>query len=288
MKNKIIVCQGLPASGKSKWAKDFVKNNKGWLRINNDEFRYMFFNRQFDKGDTNFIDEARDLLIEHFMKYNLTSLIVDNTNLSPKRIKEYQDLAMGYGYDFEVKSFTDVPLKLCIERDKYRENSVGEKVIRQMYNQFLKKEPVRVEFDPNKIPALICDVDGSLAYHNPILRSPYQDDLAGSDTVNEAVANVVRLYHECGTKILICSGREYGRGYEVLKKWLYDNNIPWDKIFMRQTGDIRKDSIVKAEIYENEIKEKYAIRFVLDDRDQVIEYWRSIGLPTFQVNYGDF
>ena len=57
---------------------------------------------------------------------------------------------------------------------------------------------------------------------------------------------------------------------------------------MRNTADTRKDSIIKKEIYDAHIKDKYYIELVLDDRDQVVRLWRSLGLPTFQVNYGDF
>lgn len=57
---------------------------------------------------------------------------------------------------------------------------------------------------------------------------------------------------------------------------------------MRPEGDIRKDSIVKREIFENYIRDYYNIQFVLDDRNQVVEMWRSLGLKCLQVAEGDF
>ena len=45
---------------------------------------------------------------------------------------------------------------------------------------------------------------------------------------------------------------------------------------MRKTGDNRKDSIIKREIFENDIRPYYNIDYVLDDRNQVVEMWRSI------------
>jgi len=288
MKPKIIVCRGLPSSGKSFWAKEFVKNNKGWIRLSNDEFRLMFFNRQFDKGDTGSIDYARDVLTEHFMKYRKSNLIIDNTNLSDKRINEYKKLADEHGYDFEIKSFTDVPLKLCIERDKYREYSVGEKVIRQMYNQFLKKEPLKISYDPNKIDAIWLDVDGSIAIHDPKIRSPYQEQLAGQDKVNEPVRKTIELFYKAGYKIVVCSGRDHGRGYEVTKKWFEDNKIPFDYMYLRNAGDVRPDTVIKKEIYERELKDKFNIVMCLDDRNSVVNMLREIGLDVFQVAEGDF
>lgn len=52
---------------------------------------------------------------------------------------------------------------------------------------------------------------------------------------------------------------------------------------MRQTGDLKKDGIIKQEIYEQYIKDKYNVKFILDDRNQVVEMFRSLGLTVFQV-----
>jgi hypothetical protein len=57
---------------------------------------------------------------------------------------------------------------------------------------------------------------------------------------------------------------------------------------MRQTDDNRKDSIIKEEIYDAHIRGKYNVLFVLDDRDQVVQMWRSLGLTVLQCNEGDF
>lgn len=58
---------------------------------------------------------------------------------------------------------------------------------------------------------------------------------------------------------------------------------------MRTTGDARKDSIVKKELFEAHVKQHYFIKFVLDDRNQVVDLWRlDLGLTCLQVNYGDF
>ena len=57
---------------------------------------------------------------------------------------------------------------------------------------------------------------------------------------------------------------------------------------MRLADDNRKDSIIKEEIYNKVIKPRYNIKLVLDDRNQVVDMWRDIGLPCFQVAPGDF
>jgi hypothetical protein len=57
---------------------------------------------------------------------------------------------------------------------------------------------------------------------------------------------------------------------------------------MRKQGDFRRDSIVKKEIYDNDIKGKFDVEFVLDDRQQVVDMWREIGLKCLQVAPGNF
>jgi len=57
---------------------------------------------------------------------------------------------------------------------------------------------------------------------------------------------------------------------------------------MRPTGDNRKDAIVKREIFDREIRDRYRILFVLDDRNQVVDMWRELGLTCLQVAPGDF
>ena len=72
------------------------------------------------------------------------------------------------------------------------------------------------------------------------------------------------------------------------EKWLEDKEVEYVALFMRPEGDHRKDNIVKEEIFNNHIRNKYNVIFVLDDRNQVVEMWRSLGLKCLQVADGDF
>lgn len=83
------------------------------------------------------------------------------------------------------------------------------------------------------------------------------------------------------------SGRE-DSCFNQTKDWLEFYEIPYDRLLMRSDGDNRKDDIIKKEIFDKYIKDKLNVHFVLDDRNFVIKMWRSMGIPTLQVNYGDF
>ena len=70
-----------------------------------------------------------------------------------------------------------------------------------------------------------------------------------------------------GYRILVVSGRPMSWGdLEIGKetvKWLAENNVIYDHIFMRNGGDGREDTIVKQEILDKLPKDRIA--YVLDD-----------------------
>lgn len=57
---------------------------------------------------------------------------------------------------------------------------------------------------------------------------------------------------------------------------------------MRREWDFRQDYEIKKEIYENEVKDKYDVKYVFEDRDQVVKMYRELWLTVLQVANGDF
>mgnify|MGYP001192029424 CR=1 FL=1 len=134
--------------------------------------------------------------------------------------------------------------------------------------------------------AIICDIDGTLAIRNG--RGPFEHEKSNTDTLCKEVKNLLDLYKSNGYKIIIFSGRQH-RFKDITIKWMEDNDVNYDSIYLRNTDDNRSDSIVKMELYNKHIKNHYDIEFILDDRNQVVDMWRKdLGLKCFQVNYGDF
>lgn len=132
--------------------------------------------------------------------------------------------------------------------------------------------------------AIICDLDGTLFICGD--RGPYEHDLCTEDSVNHAVASVVRAFHPL-CHILLVSGRE--EKFITKTMWaLAFQKIPYAHLWMRVTGDKRSDEVVKRELYEQHIQSQYNVIFVLDDRNRVVKMWREIGLSCFQVADGDF
>ena len=292
---KVIILKGLPASGKSTYAKKILKENPAaYKRINKDELRAMLDASYFSKNNEKFVLQVRDFIIMEALREG-KHLIIDDTNLAAKHETRIRELVEAYKKEsghqvvIEVKFF-DIPLEECIRRDLKRPNSVGERVIRKMYQRYIVKEDERTPNymlqNPDLPKAIICDLDGTLAILNG--RNPFIAEKCEEDDLHQPIANIVKQYYQLGHTIILLSGRLDTYKPPTLR-WLEKHNIPYHALFMRVAGDTRRDATVKKEFYEKQILGKYFVEFILDDRNQVVDLWRKeLKLPCLQVNYGDF
>lgn len=279
---KVLLLRGLPASGKSTYAKELVAKDHNWVRVNKDDLRAMMNGGVFSRKLEEQIVITERELVENVLKIG-KNVVVDDTNFNLAHERYFSQLARYYKAEFEVKFF-DTPLEECIKRDNKRPNGVGEAVIYKMYNQYLKPQPAVYEHNKNLRTAIICDIDGTLAHMKD--RSPYDWGRVDTDEVDPTIKNLLDVLKDKYFIILVSGRDEVCR--EKTEKWLRGNDITYGMLLMRPEGDIRKDSIVKREIFENYIRDYYNIQFVLDDRNQVVEMWRSLGLKCLQVQEGDF
>ena len=143
---KIIVLQGLPASGKSTWAKAWVKEDpEHRVRFNRDDVRNML--------GTYWVPSREPLInaiYDGFIKEAMNSgydIVIDNMNLNKEAVQEIIDEVEDFNewiskspleirYEIEYKSFLEVPLQTCIDRDSKRENPIGETTIRRIFNKY--------------------------------------------------------------------------------------------------------------------------------------------------------
>lgn len=303
MRQKIICTQGIPASGKSTWAKKFVSENSGWVRINKDDIRkgmrvdYWPDGGKFDKKleDTVIAAEREAVIAMVKAGYNV---VVDNTHLlliktnKNKHLDFYRKLAVSNNCEFEIKTF-HIDTDVAIERDSKREGSecVWPEVFARMkkYSKFpwrFPDNPTFKEFDVTKNPCILVDLDGTLSFMDG-KRSPFDGRKVGGDRLNEYLNDLLRVIECTPIEIIFLSGRSEDCRKET-ESWL--KKYQWDtkKLFMRESGDNRKDTIVKKELYEKYIAPNYSVFAIFDDRNSVVDMWREIGLPTYQVWYGDF
>lgn len=138
---------------------------------------------------------------------------------------------------------------------------------------------------PSKPKAIIVDIDGTVSHKTD--RDIYDYAEAINDTQDSTILEVVHALWVQGYKVLFVTGRN-DDSIAVTRAWLSMHCPYYFGLYMRQAGDFRKDAIVKKEIYDTHIKDKYDILCVFDDRQQVVDMWREIGLKCLQVQPGDF
>lgn len=274
-KLRIILTMGIPACGKSTWAKQYIKDNQGWKIVNKDYLRLMIDDGKWSKQNEKVILSIRDSIIETILNSGF-NVIVDDTNLSDTHYNHIKEKFKGVA-TVEIKDFTHVSLEECILRDSKRQNYVGEKVIRQIYNQYLRVEPVKPVYDPELMNVVLVDIDGTTALFSKD-KNPFDRDFE-NDELNLAVAEIIE-----GRNIIFISGRKE-KFRKQTNEFFDRNDISYLALYMRKDGDDRKDSIIKKEIYEEKIKGKYNILFVVDDRLSVSRQWFEFGLPLFR--FGD-
>lgn len=283
---KVMIYKGLPGSGKSTAARKLLDEHPGqYKRINKDDLRAMLDNGKFSRGNEKFVLKVRDLLILQALEDG-KHVIIDDTNIHPKHTERIRDLVKGLA-EVEVIDFMHVDVETCIARDLARPNSVGERVIRRMWKEYLGWTQPKLVMDPALPRAIICDLDGTLALLNG--RSPYDATTCDQDLLNEPVAAIVRQFQSAGHRIVFLSGREERHRAPTLR-FLHAHlgeAFPHE-LLMRPTGDMRKDAVIKQEILERDILPRFCIDFVLDDRNQVVDMWRGLGITCMQVDYGDF
>lgn len=146
------------------------------------------------------------------------------------------------------------------------------------------------DVDPECIELINDLIDATLCLNTT--GRPYYGEGAAEGMLNdiavEGICNLVKSLYEKRT-IFIITGREgTPEIIEATKKWLDSNSIKVDGLFFRPVKDYSPGAECKKKIYEDNIKGKYNVEFVLDDNYKCVEMWREQGLVCLQPNEGKF
>jgi len=337
-KPEVLILSGLPGSGKSTFAEDWLVQKQGQgVRINYDNIRIELFGTDWKWNRT---DEGK--MKDHAMETANDalkcgySLIIDNTNLTPKARAPWENLARSYGLTPENMEF-DTPVAECVRRDSLRSDRsrVGRAVIERfaLFNGFIDwndrslypRDFIIVDMDGTVAD---CDWRRKLAFEGPTKhkeitvtdssspstpawKAPCPDSSIAdrecptcggkakknwplfaanveNDPIIEPIAQLCGILNDTGNyDFLVVSGREVGPSGKGTEEWL--NKLPYfdvKHLFMRNSQDYRPDDVVKQEILD--LLPKNRIRYVLDDRQRVVDMWRRNGLTCLQVADGKF
>lgn len=281
----VYMTMGLPGSGKSTLARQMVLDAGGTLvEVSKDDLRKLPDAPASLGKRERWVVAQRDRIVAESLAAGL-SIVVHDTNLNPVHERRLRALADEHGAEFEVLDLRNVDVLECIKRDAARPAPVGESVIWTMWQKWMYVPPASSD-DTHLPAAVLVDIDGTLARMNG--RSPFAWHEVDSDLPVPHVVELVRDLAAAGTQIVYLSGRD-GSCRELTEAWLATHVGVDGPLLMRPAGDMRADSLVKAELFDAHIRGRYRVRFVLDDRNQVVFMWRTVArVPVLQVEYGYF
>lgn len=278
-----ILTKGLPWSGKStrcekekeKWfliiSKDIIRKENVWIK-----------EQQVHEIQIAQIKEA---------SVNMQSIIIDNTHMNPKTLKDTMLRCATLWYEVLVKDMWEEfeyeleYLDECHERNLRREEPVPPCVIDEMY---LKNYKFWNDY-------YIFDIDGTLATMNEERRECLRNKdyewfywpLVLKDTPIEHTILLLQTLVDTDANVIIMSWRS-NESCLLTKQRLADNWIDYDYLLMRQRWDHRQDWMVKKDLYEKCLAHQpWRCLWVFDDREQVMKLRRNKWLFVFDVSQGN-
>lgn len=274
--------KGLSGAGKSFFAKAWVADNPGSLRVNKDSLRAMCHDSYWSQSNEKIICDMRDAMVSRALESDRT-VLVDDTNFHSSHEARLRQIAAEHKATFEIKDF-EISFEEAIERDLKREHPVGYDVIKDQWNRYVRPN-MKVEQN-STLPRAVCfDIDGTLALIGD--RNPYDASTCESDLPNQVVVDLFHGFKAKFKTMVVFTGRE-DKYREQTVAWMDKYDIKPDVFAMRKTDDKRKDAIVKEELWRELVLPFYFTELVVDDRQQTCRGWRDLGLTVWQVADGEF
>jgi predicted kinase len=295
--SKLIVLQGCPCSGKSTWSKEYIKNNENTIRVCRDDIRLELNNGKYSMDNEREVSIYEKERIIAGIHSNL-DVIIDATNLNPKTIKQWNDLANDLECDIEFKKFY-IPFSEAMVRSKKRKEEGGlyisKKVMLGFYKRYFPNElsdeftDKRIIKEPElKLPnCVICDLDGTLALHQG--RHPYEWDKISTDKMDSRLQlMLMKLHANNQSEIIFVTGRN-AEARQATIEWLDKHlGIKDYKLYTKEPNEYTSGEVYKERIYHEYIENKYNVLCVFEDSDRCVLMWRKLGLLTCQLENNDY
>jgi predicted kinase len=298
---QLLILVGAPGSGKSTFARYFLRTEENWVRVCRDDFRAMQFEgtKASDKTEA-MITYAIDKSIETFLVRKM-NVLVDATHCRKEYLKQYVS-RFHHLADIQFKVFESSYEEL-LQRCEQREAKTGKHIPKPVLKKYIEElENLKSNFDFSFIPrkriefellqqdetkqtCFLFDLDGTLAKANGrTMFNPTNEEIM-TDTPIMPVVEILKSLKQ-QHQIIFVSGREE-TSLEGTKQWLQQHVMADEPItlFMRAAGDYRRDSIIKKEFLHQHILPNYNVLGAFDDRLQVVrECWNEEKIFCFNVN----
>lgn len=263
--NKIIVLQGPPASGKSTYAKSMAKAGTPYVIVNRDSIREAREEYWIPEQE-NYISDLEEFGVRSAVNRGLIP-IIDATNLNPKTIQKWNDLAKELNCEIEFKPF----------------------YMQYFYEDFIKEagyDNVSIRNHNGRTNCVIFDLDGTIAHHQG--RLPFDWDKLETDLCDSRCQELIKQFNLLAIKIIFLTGRPESVRTST-ENWIR-KNIPGINfsLIMRDSKDFRSGELVKKELWEKCVEPNYNTLCVFEDSNKCADMWRDLGLLTCQVYKNDY
>ena len=122
----VVLTIGLPGSGKTTWYK-----RRGVTPLSSDMLRSILFDDITEQRYQGLVFSTLRSLLRARLIAKMPWNYVDATNLSAHERRQWIKMAKSFGYEVHAVYF-DVPLEICMERNRKRERSVSDDVMKKM------------------------------------------------------------------------------------------------------------------------------------------------------------
>jgi len=125
-KGFVVLTIGLPGSGKTTWFK-----RRGVTPLSSDMLRTILFDDITEQRYQGLVFSTLRSLLRARLIARMPWNYVDATNLSPHERRQWIKMAASFGYEVQAVFF-DVPLEVCLERNRKRDRPVSDDVMQKM------------------------------------------------------------------------------------------------------------------------------------------------------------
>ncbi|PVZ14153.1 AAA family ATPase [Actinomycetospora cinnamomea] len=286
--------RGLPASGKSTWARALVASRRpgSILRVNRDDLRRSMadpaYSTPVDAVERR-ISAAEWQLVRSTLLAGV-DVVVDATNLRAAVARRWLALAEACGACWHVEDVV-ADLEECIRRDAARNGPehVGEDTLRDLHARYL--DPVTGRPAPLAPPPRLSSAGG--APYRPVPGTPsavlvvVEGVLAQADPPDPdhpedvpvaAAVEVLAALAAAGHRVVALSARPEEERAAVTS-WLARRvPVPVDTVLLRPPGRRRGEDAVALGLFDAHVRDRYTVVAVVEGRPRRAARWRGLGL----------